>query len=89
MFLLSYVSFNRRSRKLFITTLNELSAIAAPAIPVTGMTCAACQSFVQKMLAGQPGVKDASVNLMLHLLRLRSGVNSRKRPRLPDLLLLF
>jgi Cu+-exporting ATPase len=35
-------------------------------IPVTGMTCAACQSFVQKTLAGASGVHDASVNLMLH-----------------------
>jgi Cu+-exporting ATPase len=35
-------------------------------IPVTGMTCAACQSFIQKSLAGQAGVRDASVNLMLN-----------------------
>ena len=35
-------------------------------IPVTGMTCAACQSFIQRTLEGQPGVRDASVNLMLH-----------------------
>ena len=35
-------------------------------IPVTGMTCAACQSFVQRTLAGEVGVRDASVNLMLH-----------------------
>jgi P-type Cu+ transporter len=35
-------------------------------IPVTGMTCAACQSFVQRTLAGQAGVQDATVNLMLH-----------------------
>jgi len=35
-------------------------------IPVTGMTCAACQSFVQRTLAGQPGVRDANVNLMLN-----------------------
>ncbi len=35
-------------------------------IPVTGMTCAACQSFVQRTLAGTGGVKDATVNLMLH-----------------------
>lgn len=34
--------------------------------PVTGMTCAACQSFVQKTLGAEPGVSDASVNLMLH-----------------------
>ncbi|WP_158941469.1 heavy metal translocating P-type ATPase [Granulicella sp. S190] len=35
-------------------------------IPVTGMTCAACQSFLQKELTKQPGVRDATVNLMLH-----------------------
>src|SRR6266699_701738 len=35
-------------------------------IPVTGMTCSACQSFVQRTLASQAGVKDAAVNLMLH-----------------------
>lgn len=34
-------------------------------IPVTGMTCAACQARVQKTLAKQPGVNDASVNLMM------------------------
>jgi len=34
--------------------------------PVTGMTCAACQSFVERTLASQPGVKKAAVNLMLH-----------------------
>ncbi|MGH7664826.1 MAG: heavy metal translocating P-type ATPase [Gemmatimonadaceae bacterium] len=34
-------------------------------IPVNGMTCAACQSRVQKALASQPGVVDASVNLMM------------------------
>ncbi|MCX6622908.1 MAG: heavy metal-associated domain-containing protein, partial [Acidobacteria bacterium] len=35
-------------------------------ISVTGMTCAACQSFVQKTLEKQPGVERASVNLMMH-----------------------
>src|SRR5580704_3287784 len=35
-------------------------------IPVTGMTCAACQSFIQRTLASQAGVQDASVNLMLN-----------------------
>ncbi|MDQ6635334.1 MAG: heavy metal translocating P-type ATPase [Gemmatimonadota bacterium] len=34
-------------------------------IPVTGMTCAACQSRVQRTLARMPGVADASVNLMM------------------------
>src|SRR5688572_32733464 len=33
-------------------------------IPVSGMTCAACQARVQRTLAGQPGVRDAAVNLM-------------------------
>ena len=32
--------------------------------PVTGMTCAACQSRVQRALAAEPGVIDASVNLV-------------------------
>ena len=31
---------------------------------VTGMTCAACQSNVQRALKRQPGVADAAVNLM-------------------------
>ena len=31
---------------------------------VTGMTCAACQANVQRALKRQPGVTDASVNLM-------------------------
>ena len=35
-------------------------------IPVSGMTCAACQARVQRVLARQPGVQDASVNLMTH-----------------------
>jgi len=34
-------------------------------IPVSGMTCAACQAHVQKALQKQPGVVDASVNLMM------------------------
>ena len=34
-------------------------------IPVSGMTCAACQSRVQSALNKHPGVADASVNLMM------------------------
>ncbi|MCA0374033.1 MAG: heavy metal translocating P-type ATPase [Gemmatimonadetes bacterium] len=34
-------------------------------IPVTGMTCAACSARVQRSLAKQPGVQDASVNLLM------------------------
>lgn len=33
--------------------------------PVTGMTCAACQSRIQSTLAKTAGVEDASVNLMM------------------------
>jgi Cu+-exporting ATPase len=34
-------------------------------IPVSGMTCAACQARVQSALERAPGVVDASVNLMM------------------------
>ncbi len=33
--------------------------------PVRGMTCAACQSFVEKTLSASPGVRSASVNLLM------------------------
>src|SRR5215212_7966640 len=33
-------------------------------IPVTGMTCAACQARVQRVLEKAPGVTEANVNLM-------------------------
>jgi Cu+-exporting ATPase len=39
---------------------------ASITIPVTGMTCAACQSRIQRALARTPGVDDASVNLMMN-----------------------
>lgn len=42
------------------------AALERVTIPVSGMTCAACQSFVQRTLAQEAGVRDASVNLMLH-----------------------
>ncbi len=34
-------------------------------IPVSGMTCAACSSRIQRALQMQPGVADANVNLMM------------------------
>src|SRR4051812_3592972 len=34
-------------------------------IPVSGMTCAACQARVQRTLSRTPGVADAAVNLMM------------------------
>src|SRR5271154_4721798 len=44
-------------------------------IPVSGMTCAACQSFVQKTLAEVPGVESATVNLMLSNATVRYAAN--------------
>ena len=40
-------------------------AEARVTIPVSGMTCASCQGFVQKTLERTPGVQDAAVNLMM------------------------
>ncbi|HET8770126.1 MAG TPA: heavy metal translocating P-type ATPase [Gemmatimonadaceae bacterium] len=44
--------------------MTDTSAVVTR-IPVTGMTCAACQSRVQRTLQKHPGVADASVNLMM------------------------
>ncbi len=53
-----------------MATAIETSGLVKPdervTFPVTGMTCAACQSFLQKTLRSQRGVGDATVNLMLH-----------------------
>src|ERR1700733_4696562 len=66
---------SNRSDQMSTTLLSKAAAddTAAPfptleriTIPITGMTCAACQSFVQRTLAGEAGVRDASVNLMLN-----------------------
>jgi P-type Cu+ transporter len=34
--------------------------------PISGMTCTACQSYLEKTIQKLPGVTSASVNLMLH-----------------------
>ena len=34
-------------------------------LPVTGMTCAACQARVQRTLQKAPGVRGATVNLLM------------------------
>ena len=44
-------------------TASETSDVVR--IPVSGMTCAACQARVQRSLAKAPGVRDAAVNLMM------------------------
>ena len=44
-------------------TVNDKERIT---IPVSGMTCAACQARVQRALTKSAGVREANVNLMLH-----------------------
>jgi Cu+-exporting ATPase len=44
----------------------HLLSLQRVTIPITGMTCAACQSFIQKTLAAQSGVQSATVDLMLN-----------------------
>src|SRR5512146_924940 len=41
-----------------------MSQEASVTIPVSGMTCAACQARVQRVLERAEGVETASVNLM-------------------------
>jgi len=43
----------------------DATVLAQATLPVKGMTCAACQSFVQRTLESQAGVRSASVNLMM------------------------
>ncbi len=38
-------------------------------LPIGGMTCAACQNYVERTLRETPGVVDATVNLMTHSAR--------------------
>src|SRR5580658_1229184 len=42
------------------------SETARVTFPVSGMTCASCQAFVQRTLEHEPGVQSAAVNLMLN-----------------------
>ncbi len=48
------------------TAPTEKTAGTRLVIPVTGMTCTACQARVQRNLARTPGVAEATVNLMLN-----------------------
>jgi Cu+-exporting ATPase len=47
------------------TVAGAAAATETLEIPVSGMTCAACQASVQRALQKAPGVRDASVSLML------------------------
>jgi Cu+-exporting ATPase len=46
------------------STEAQSAAVETLELNVSGMTCAACQANVQRALKRQPGVTDASVNLM-------------------------
>jgi Cu+-exporting ATPase len=43
----------------------EPTGLRKVTVPIQGMTCAACQSRVQRVLDHEPGVVDASVQLLL------------------------
>ncbi|HEV2274620.1 MAG TPA: heavy metal translocating P-type ATPase [Acidobacteriaceae bacterium] len=60
------MSTSIKSRAAIEEVESASSASQRVTFPVSGMTCAACQSFVQRTLAAQPGVQDAAVNLMLN-----------------------
>src|SRR5882757_6050812 len=38
-------------------------------LPISGMTCASCQTHVERSLRAAPGVVDATVNLLAHSAR--------------------
>jgi P-type Cu+ transporter len=52
-------------------TLDEARQAAKLNIPVTGMTCAACQARVQRVLEKTPGVDEAAVSLMTNTATVR------------------
>ena len=54
-----------------IAVLPERPASAKLNIPVSGMTCAACQARVQRVLERTPGVEDAAVSLMTNTATVR------------------
>ena len=49
-----------------MATLATADRAETVTLPVEGMTCAACQTNVQRALNATPGVQKASVNLMMH-----------------------
>jgi Cu+-exporting ATPase len=60
------------------------SGMATITIPVTGMTCASCQSHVQRALSMQPGVHEAAVNLMTGIARVAYDQKKTSPPALVD-----
>ena len=56
-------------------TLDDTRQAAKLNIPVTGMTCAACQARVQRVLERTPGVDEAAVSLMTNTATVRFDPN--------------
>jgi P-type Cu+ transporter len=56
-------------KQSFIYGASDESVVQTVTIPVVGMSCAACQSHVQRALRETPGVGTAEVNLMTHSAR--------------------
>ena len=57
---------SRQSRTSGMKLEQASNASAKVTFPVTGMTCAACQSFLRSHSQSSPGVEAASVNLMMN-----------------------
>src|ERR687896_2629403 len=70
-----------RSRVGIMTSAKSASRIT---IPVSGMTCAACQGRVQRVLQKAPGVEDATVNLLLNNATVTFDPNATSPDRLVD-----
>ncbi|HEY6445905.1 MAG TPA: heavy metal translocating P-type ATPase [Acidobacteriaceae bacterium] len=49
--------------------VQETGPVRTVTLPVTGMSCAACQSHVERALRSTAGVREASVNLLTHSAR--------------------
>jgi Cu+-exporting ATPase len=52
-----------------VETAVETAAVETIVLPIQGMTCAACQTHVERSLRAAPGVLDATVNLLAHSAR--------------------
>src|ERR687896_2080629 len=70
-----------RSRVGIMTSTKSSNRIT---IPVSGMTCAACQGRVQRVLEKAPGVEDATVNLLLNNATVRFDPNATSPQRLVE-----
>ncbi|HEV7838231.1 MAG TPA: heavy metal translocating P-type ATPase, partial [Gemmatimonadaceae bacterium] len=66
------------------TPANTTKTEDSISFPVTGMTCAACQARVQRALAAEPGVIDATVNLLTNTAAVRYDAGAVAPRRLVD-----